>query len=95
MDCLASHHTSHIQLNCTIQCSTCYLMDQTMLDMMLFTQAGKKPWCFPLLRHFLQAPVNEVTLYYRTGWKQAYLHCNLDSKGWTNVPGGSSITFCT
>eukprot|EP00197_Chlamydomonas_leiostraca_P004797 CAMPEP_0202870174 /NCGR_PEP_ID=MMETSP1391-20130828/14846_1 /ASSEMBLY_ACC=CAM_ASM_000867 /TAXON_ID=1034604 /ORGANISM="Chlamydomonas leiostraca, Strain SAG 11-49" /LENGTH=462 /DNA_ID=CAMNT_0049550671 /DNA_START=264 /DNA_END=1653 /DNA_ORIENTATION=+ len=31
--------------------------------------------------------VNEVTIQYRTGWRQCYLHCNIDGKGWTNVPG--------
>lgn len=35
------------------------------------------------------AVVLQVTLYYRSGWRQAYLHYNADNKGWTNAPGAS------
>eukprot|EP00192_Tetraselmis_astigmatica_P021611 CAMPEP_0117671138 /NCGR_PEP_ID=MMETSP0804-20121206/13163_1 /TAXON_ID=1074897 /ORGANISM="Tetraselmis astigmatica, Strain CCMP880" /LENGTH=272 /DNA_ID=CAMNT_0005479557 /DNA_START=137 /DNA_END=955 /DNA_ORIENTATION=- len=35
-----------------------------------------------------QAPAKGlITIRYRTGWKHAYVHCNLNGKGWTSAPG--------
>lgn len=28
-----------------------------------------------------------ITLYYRTGWRKAFIHCSVDGKGWTQTPG--------
>jgi len=28
-----------------------------------------------------------ITIYYKTGWRRAFIHCSVDGKGWTQVPG--------
>ena len=35
-----------------------------------------------------QAPTKDlITIRYRTGWRHAYVHCNVNGKGWTTAPG--------